>query len=117
MLNDFWFLKYEFAPYDPDVDEKCQKKYMRPWRFHIIWYIFFAIVCWPIAVFTLVIECIRINKAAYYNARLYEATYYGKRFVEPSDSRLSLYVAAFIVWAVLYFMFSFMFPQYSTYGI
>ncbi len=114
MLNDLWFIKYKKPPFNYEINAMCEKYYQRPFRFHFIYYIFFGIVCWPLALFTALIEFIRINKANYYNAKLYEAAYYDKAFVPPTDSRLELYIAAFIVWGCLYFLFNWMFPEFDS---
>lgn len=104
MLNDFWFLKFDFAPHDPAVEARCRRRYQQPWRFHWIFYVFFGFVCWPIALFVGVIEFIRLNKAAYHNALVYNAEYRGRPADMPSqqeESRIWVWLLGLVIVGVI----------------
>jgi hypothetical protein len=100
MLNDFWFLKFDFAPHDPEVERRCRKRYQQVWHFHWLFYLIVGFVCLPLAVFIGVIDFIRLNKAAHHNAQVYKAAYYGRPSEMPSEqaeSRLGLWLLAILI--------------------
>lgn len=102
MINDFWWLTFDFAPHDSAIEAKCQKKYVHVFHFHWTFYLIVGILCFPLAIFIGLIDFIRINKAAYYNAQLYRAEYYGEEFKPPSDSRTGLWIIASVIVAFMF---------------
>lgn len=107
MLNDLWFLKFDFAPQDNRVEARCRGRYQQPWHFHWTFYLLVGVICWPLALFIGVIDFIRFNKAWHHNAKLYNAEYYDEPDELPSEvpeSRLGVWLlGALIVAGIVFF--------------